>query len=103
MVKRRLTYKKKRQNRLAVVMVIMVVLLLMVVVGYRGIQLQARQEAYQEQITNLEQQIEAEKQRTEEIDEYRKYTQTKKYMEEVAKDKLGLVREGEILFKEESD
>ena len=37
-----------------------------------------------------------------EIEEFRKYTQTKAYIEEVAKDKLGLVYEGEILFKEEN-
>lgn len=37
--------------------------------------------------------------RTQEIEEYRKYTQTKKYVEEVAKDKLGLVKEGEIIYK----
>ena len=37
-----------------------------------------------------------------EIEEYEKYTQTKKYIEEVARDKLGLVYEGEILFKDEN-
>lgn len=41
-----------------------------------------------------------EQERTKEIEEYEKYTQTKKYIEEVAKDKLGLVHEGEIIFKE---
>ena len=30
-----------------------------------------------------------------------KYTKTKKYAEEVAKEKLGLVKEDEIIFKEE--
>ena len=34
--------------------------------------------------------------------EYETYTQTKKYIEEVARDKLGLVYEGEILFKDEN-
>ena len=48
----------------------------------------------------LQEQIEAEQERTKEIEEYEKYTQTKKYIEEVAKDKLGLVHEGEIIFKE---
>ena len=37
-----------------------------------------------------------------EIKEYEKYTQTKQYIEEVAKDKLGLVHEGEILFKDDN-
>ncbi len=46
-------------------------------------------------------QLEAERERTEDIEEYRTYTQTKRYVEEIAKDKLGLVYDGEILFKEE--
>ena len=39
--------------------------------------------------------------RSEEIAEYEKYTHTKKYIEEVAKDKLGLIHEDEIIFREE--
>ena len=47
-------------------------------------------------------QIVAEEERAKEIEEFEKYTQTKKYVEEVARDKLGLVYEGEILFKDEN-
>ena len=50
----------------------------------------------------LQEQIAAEEERAEEIAEYEKYTQTKKYIEDVAKDKLGLVYEGEIVFKDEN-
>ncbi|MCI9333955.1 MAG: hypothetical protein HFI98_04245 [Lachnospiraceae bacterium] len=46
--------------------------------------------------------MEAEQKRAQEIDEFEKYTHTKKYVEEVARDKLGLVYEGEILFKNEN-
>ena len=55
----------------------------------------------QEKIAELEEQIEAEEKKSEEIEEYSKYVQTKKYAEEVAKDKLGLVYEDEIIFKAE--
>ena len=34
-----------------------------------------------------------------ELEEYRVYVQTKQYIEEVAKQKLGLVKPGEILLK----
>ena len=44
----------------------------------------------------------AEQTRAEQIEEFGKYTQTKAYVEEVAKDKLGLVYEGEILFQEDN-
>ena len=36
-----------------------------------------------------------------ELEEYEKYVQTKKYVEEVAREKLGLVYENEIIFKPE--
>ena len=49
----------------------------------------------------LMREIAAEEMRAEEIAEYEKYTQTKKFVEEIAKEKLGLVYEGEIIFRDE--
>jgi len=66
------------------------------------VELQRKIAGYDTQIASLSAQIDAETARSEEIEEYRKYTQTKAYVEEVAKDKLGLVYEGEILFKEDN-
>ena len=60
-----------------------------------------KQEVYAQKEQQLQEQIDAETKRSEEIEEYRKYTQTQKYVEEVAKEKLGLVNENEIIFKEE--
>jgi cell division protein DivIC len=45
-------------------------------------------------------QIADEDARTLELEELATYTKTKKYAEEVAKDKLGLVYENEIIFQE---
>ena len=80
----------------------LVVLMIMVVVAVRSVELQRKIAGYDTQIASLSAQIDAETARAEEIEEYRKYTQTKAYVEEVAKDKLGLVYEGEILFKEDN-
>ncbi len=49
---------------------------------------------------SCEQQIENENQRTEDISEMQEYMQSDEYLEKVAKDKLGLVKDGEIIFKE---
>ena len=76
--------------------------MIMVVVAVRSVELQRKIAGYDTQIASLSAQIDAETARVEEIEEYRKYTQTKAYVEEVAKDKLGLVYEGEILFKEDN-
>ena len=99
MVKRKVVFRKKRQNRLGMFLVLMVVLMLLVVVSLKSAELRQKQETYAARERVLQEQIDAEKARTEEIEEDRKYTQTKKYVEEVAKDKLGLVNEGEIIYK----
>lgn len=50
----------------------------------------------------LEEKIAFEEERAISIKEYETYTQTKAYVEDIARDKLGLVYEGEILFKDEN-
>ena len=98
---RRIVVRKKRQNGFSVALVIMVIIMLMIVITYGRIDLQKKQDAYTLKEEQLLEQIEAEEKRAEEIEEYRKYTQTQKYVEEVAKEKLGLVNENEIIFKSE--
>ncbi len=78
-----------------------VVLMMLLVVTVKSVELRERRSTYMAREEALLQEIEAEKARTTEIEEYGKYTQTKKFVEEVAKEKLGLVYEGEIIFKDE--
>ena len=101
MIKRKVVFRKKRQNRLGMFLVTIVVLMLLVVVSINSVGLRQKKESYLEREQALQDQIDAEEERTEQIEEYRKYTQTKKYVEEVAKEKLGLVNEGEIIYKPE--
>ena len=54
---------------------------------------------YQNSDAALEKQIADETERSKEIENLETYTKTKKYVEDVAKEKLGLVYEDEILFK----
>ena len=54
-----------------------------------------------EKIQELNAEIEAEKEKAEELKEYEKYVQTDKFKAEEAKRKLGLVFPDEILFKQE--
>lgn len=100
--KRKVAYRKRQQNKFSMFLVGLVVLMIMVVVAVDSVELQRKIDEQTAKETELLLQKDAEHARTEEIEEYRKYTQTKRYVEEVAKDKLGLVYEGEILFKEEN-
>lgn len=79
-----------------------VVIMLLIVVAFDSIELKAKKASYQQREAALLEQIAAEEQRALEIEEFEKYTHTKKYVEEVARDKLGLVYEGEILFKDDN-
>lgn len=98
---RKAAYRKKRQNRTGMVLVTIVVLMMLVVVTIKSVELRAKIDVYEQKEAALMQEIAEEEARTEAIEEYGKYTQTKKYVEEIAKDRLGLVYEGEILFKDE--
>ena len=78
-----------------------VIVMLMVVVSVNSVTLRAQEQEYQTQISDLETQIEEEKTRTEEIDDLEEYVGTDEYVEDVAKDKLGLIHENEIIFRAE--
>lgn len=99
--RKKVAYRKRNQNRLSMVLVALVVTLITVAVAMRSVELTQRRDELTQREQELNQQKLAEQQRAEEIEEFRKYTQTKRYVEEVAKDKLGLMYEGEVLFKEE--
>ncbi len=99
---RKVAYRKRRQNRFGMFLVSLVVVMLLIVVAFNSIGLMAKKESYQQKEAALEEQIAAEQERAQEIEEFEKYTHTKKYIEEVARDKLGLVYEGEILFEDEN-
>ena len=85
---------------MGMLLVTTVVVMMLIVVMVEGIELTEKRETYMAREEVLMQAIEAEQARTEEIKEFEKYTQTKKYVEEIAKNKLGLVYEGEIIFKD---
>jgi len=100
--------KKRQKNRRrknigpyrgSMAAVILVLLLLGVVVAVNGRTLREKEKYYQAQEAELEKQLEEEKERAAEIDDLEEYVGTDAYVEEVAKDKLGLVNENEIIFK----
>lgn len=105
MARRRVAYRKQKQNqnRFAMVLVTLVLVMLIVVVNIRKAELKEKQAAYIAKQEELQEKIDAEEARADEIREYEKYTQTQKYIEDMAKEKLGLVYEDEIVFKTEGE
>ena len=69
------------------------------VVQIKGSSLKSIDREYEIRLENLTAQKEEEEQRALDLEEERKYVQTKEYIKEVAKEKLGLVDPDEILLK----
>ena len=91
--------KHNEQNRLSMWLAAVVVGILIVVILVACAGLVRRLHSNNERIAELNGEIVKEEQRAH-IEEYKEYTQTREYIEEVAREKLGLVYEGEVIFKE---
>jgi len=81
------------------ILVVLVVSILMIVVAVKGMELMNTLSELEAMETVLEERITEQINRADEIAEYEKYTQTRKFIEEIAKDKLGLVYGDEIIFR----
>lgn len=77
----------------------LVVALLLVIVAFKGFELKGKLDILQEREAELTQLIEDQEYRSEEIAEFEKYTHTRKFIEEIAREKLGLIYDGEIIFR----
>ena len=99
---RRVAYRKRRQNKFGMFLVFLVVIMIGVVVAVRSVDMKATLAENRQREAELQDQIAAEQERAEEIEEMEKYSETLGSTEDVAKEKLGLINEGEIIFRDES-
>ena len=99
MGKSRRKRKDKWGNRMALIGITFVVFSLAVIVTIKGVGLKEKEREYELRLENLQAQVDKEEERSKKLEEYRVYVQTKQYIEEVAKQKLGLVKPDEILLK----
>lgn len=89
-----------RQSKRTILGITAVVCVLMAVLLVQGSSLRGKLAANENREQELQQQIDAEQQRTEEIEDLQDYMKSDEYAEKTAREKLGLVKDGEILFKE---
>ena len=88
-----------RYHKASVLGISMILILLVAVVSVGSLSLKAKNSAYIAQEAELEAKIAEQEERAKEIDDLEAYVGTDEYVEQVAKDKLGLVHEDEIIFK----
>lgn len=91
--------KMHRQKHWGAIGIILIVLAVFAVSTIGGIRLRQKNQNYREKEADLLKAITEEEERAEEISALEAYTKTNKYVEDVAKEKLGLVYEDEIIFK----
>ena len=90
----------RNENRLGMAAAMLAIVIMTFVVGINSVSLKEKEAKYAAREEELLRQIALEEQRAAELVDLETYTKTKKYVEEVAKDKLGLVYEHEIIFQE---
>ena len=78
-----------------------VIVVLIAVFLLRGHTMDQRNAAYVEELAQLQNKIDAEEARTQDIADLEAYMQTDEYVEEIAREKLGLAKDNETVFKKE--
>ena len=99
--KKKRATRAKRQNRMAMLGITFVVSVLFIGMMVQGMKLQEQLDGYNTRLEKLDEQLEEERQRTQEIDDLKDYMKTDEYAEQVAREKLALVKGNEIIFKTE--
>lgn len=89
-----------RKKRITFYIIAVTVLIICAVVSYSRYSLDRQYEKLQEQKASLELSIAEETERSEEIEEYSVYVKTKKFIEDVARNVLGLTSPEDVVIKE---
>lgn len=98
MAKGKKTIKLRRLTVFAVILAVFVICGLLLGRSYK---LRAEAEDYRTQLVQLQEEKKEIKNKKKELREYRKYMSSDKYVEDTARQKLGLVYPGEIVFEPE--
>ena len=90
--------KRRAKRRGGTLSVSIIVIAFLVVV--QVVQLKQKESTYAAQKAELEKQYTKESERADEIESMQQYMQSDQYIEDIAKSKLGLAYDNEIIFKE---
>lgn len=97
--RRKVGNRQRLGNRMAIIGITIVVFCLGVVVNIKSASMKKKDLVYQIREEALLEQVQNEQDRAVELENFRVHVQNKQYIEEVAKQKLGLVNPDEILLK----
>ncbi|MCR4843058.1 MAG: septum formation initiator family protein [Eubacterium sp.] len=95
--------RKYRTDKGAFLSVAVIVLILVAVLGVRCVGLYEDIQGYRATEAQLSGDIAEEEERSQELSDYEEYVGTDEYIIEMARNKLGLVFDGEILFRQSGE
>ena len=101
--KRKPAFRRNTHNRMSMILISIVVIVMTIIVGYSVYNMKIELKENQERIEKLNGEIANEEKHAEEIKEYEKYIETDEFVEDTAREKLGLVYEDEVVFIKEED
>lgn len=93
----------KKNNKKSMRGVTIVVVLLLLAISVNIVRLYQKDQDYAAEEKKLEQQYQEETKRSEELTELEKFMDTLEYVEQVAREKLGMVFKNEIVFRIKKD
>ncbi|MCR5145009.1 MAG: septum formation initiator family protein [Lachnospiraceae bacterium] len=99
-MKREVIQGKKKRSNTGRTSIICMALFLMMVLSVQMFRLYQKDQQYVQQIEALNQQVQEQEEKKAELMEYEGYINTPEYVESTAQEKLGLVHENEIIFRE---
>ncbi len=90
---------KKRISRFTMFGIVVLSLVMCGILMYKKHDLKLQANEYQKQIVQLKAEKKKADDRKEELKDYKEYVNTDEFVEEVAREKLGLVHKNEIIFE----
>lgn len=93
---------RERKKRTGIVTVSIAVIILCGVLLFNSFRLSNQLSDYAAVEANLQEQINEQKKESERLDKESEYVKTEEYIEQVARDRLGLLKKNEIRFEKES-
>lgn len=94
---------KRRKNKNNFTVIALAVFVLFIVMAFNTFSVQKDKNALETQYSELEEKLQDEQERSELLKDRAAYMQTTRYIEEIARERLGLVYEEEIIFRPEEE
>lgn len=97
------TSRRKRISRFTVFGIIVLSVVICGTMAYKYSVLKTQEKEYSRHLAGLKKEKKEADKRAEELKEYEEYVKTDEYVEEVAREKLGLVYKDEIIFEPDNN